>query len=279
MPAPPCQDRRRRRAEGIRLWGFLRSGAGAGTGAQDAQLSPHGRRSRRRRIPQGADRAADRADRRPRRREALSRLPDRPGARRPARSRARLRAARIAPEHKAAKSDSLFLLYSNTKVVTATALWVLAERGAFAFTDRVADHLPDFARHGKGEITVLQLITHQGGFPNALVPEEVWNDHARLRRTVCDFTLEWTPGSRIVYHPSAAHWTAAMLIEALTGVDFRDFIRDEVIAPLGLGNDIFVGLPDRELGRVADMHEPIPSGSGPAGSVQPLPANNSPSWR
>ncbi len=188
-------------------------------------------------------------------------------------------AARIAPEHKAAKSDSLFLLYSNTKVVTATALWVLAERGAFTFTDKVADHLPDFARHGKGEITVLQLITHQGGFPNALVPEEVWDDHARLRRTICDFTLEWTPGSRIVYHPSAAHWTAAILIEALTGVDFRDFIRDEVIAPLGLGNDIFVGLPDRELGRVADMHEPLPSGSGPTGSVQPLAANNSPSWR
>src|SRR5258708_80182 len=41
-------------------------------------------------------------------------------------------AARIAPERKPAKADSLFLLYSNTKVVTATALWVLAERGAFS---------------------------------------------------------------------------------------------------------------------------------------------------
>ncbi len=74
-------------------------------------------------------------------------------------------AARIAPERKAAKSDSLFLLYSNTKVVTATALWVLAERGAFTFTDKVADHLPDFARHGKGEITVLQLISARARSP------------------------------------------------------------------------------------------------------------------
>jgi CubicO group peptidase (beta-lactamase class C family) len=184
-------------------------------------------------------------------------------------------AARTAPERKAAKNDSLFLLYSNTKVVTATALWVLAERGAFSFTDRIADHLPEFARNGKGDITVLQLITHQGGFPNAIVPEEVWDDHARLRRAVCDFTLEWTPGSRIVYHPAAAHWTAAMLIEALTGRDFREVIRESVIEPLGLARDIFVGLPDSELARVADMHEPTPSGEG----IQPLAANNSAAWR
>jgi CubicO group peptidase (beta-lactamase class C family) len=188
-------------------------------------------------------------------------------------------AARTAPERKAAKTDSLFLLYSNTKVVTATALWVLAERGAFSFTDRVADHLPDFARNGKGDITVLQLITHQAGFPNAVVPEEVWDDHERLRRTVCDFTLEWTPGSRVVYHPGAAHWTAAMLIEALTGSDFRDVIRESVIEPLGLARDIFVGLPENETSRAADMHEPAPSGANLPGAIQPLAANNSASWR
>ena len=187
--------------------------------------------------------------------------------------------ARMAPERKAAKSDSLFLLYSNTKVVTATALWVLAERGAFSFSDRVADHVPEFARHGKQDITVLQLITHQGGFPNAVVPEEVWDDHARLRQTVCDFTLEWTPGAKVSYHPAAAHWTAAVLIEALTGADFRDFIRENVIERLGLGGDIFVGLPDKELHRVADMHEPTPSGGDLTGGVRPLAANNSAAWR
>jgi CubicO group peptidase (beta-lactamase class C family) len=184
-------------------------------------------------------------------------------------------AARIAPERKAARHDSLFLLYSNTKVVTATALWVLAERGAFSFTDKIADHLPDFARNGKADITVLQLITHQAGFPSAVVPETVWDDHEKLRRTVCDFTLEWTPGSRVVYHPAAAHWVAAMLIEALTGKDFRDFIRESVIEPLGLARDLFVGLPDGELARVADMHEPTASGD----ALQPLAANNSPAWR
>src|SRR3954454_16636640 len=74
--------------------------------------------------------------------------------------------ARTVPEKKRADGDTLWLLYSNTKVVTAAALWILAERGAFRFTDAIAEHIPEFARHGKQEVTILQLLTNQGGFPN-----------------------------------------------------------------------------------------------------------------
>jgi CubicO group peptidase (beta-lactamase class C family) len=50
---------------------------------------------------------------------------------------------------------------------------------------------------------------------------------------VCDFSLDWTPGTRPQYHPRAAHLTQAMVIEAVTGQDYGDVIRDEVVAPLG----------------------------------------------
>ena len=168
--------------------------------------------------------------------------------------------ARLDPERVAARDDTLWLLYSNTKVLTACAVWILAERGALAFSDRVAEHLPGFEAHGKGEITLIQLLTHQAGFPNADVPKAAWEDHDLLRRTVCGFTLEWTPGSRVHYHGRAAHWTAAALIEAMTKTDYRLFIRDQVLGPLGLGGELYVGLPDREHGRAADMHEPAPDG-------------------
>ena len=103
---------------------------------------------------------------------------------------------------------------------------------------------------------MLQLLTHQGGFPGAVVPETAWADHAALRRTVSDFTLEWTPGSKVQYHPAAAHWVAAVLIEAITGQDFRSFIKDRVIAPLGLTEDIVVGLPEAQQGRAAGIYDP-----------------------
>ena len=168
--------------------------------------------------------------------------------------------ARIDPARTAAGDDSLWLLYSNTKVITACAVWILAEQGALRFTDRVAEHVPGFEANAKGEITIVQLLSHQGGFPNADVPKAAWEDHELLRRTVCGFTLEWTPGSRVHYHGRAAHWTAAVLIEALTKTDYRAFIREQVIEPLGLGDELFVGLPDGRHDRATDMHEPVASG-------------------
>ena len=169
--------------------------------------------------------------------------------------------ATLEPSRQPAADDTLWLLYSNTKVITACAVWLLVERGALRFTDTIAMHVPGFEANGKGDVTLIQLLTHQGGFPNADVPRGAWEDHELLRRTVCGFTLEWTPGSRMFYHGRAAHWTAAVLIEALTKQDYRTFIRENVVEPLGLGGELFVGLPEVEGKRAADMHEPSADGS------------------
>ncbi len=174
-----------------------------------------------------------------------------------------------------AKPDTLWLLYSNTKVVTATALWKLCEQGAFRFTDRVSDHLPGFERHGKRDVTIFQVITHQGGFPNAVLPKSAWLDHAKMRDAVCDFTLEWTPGTRIHYHGLSAHWVLGVLIEAFTGADYRSWIREHVLAPIGLANDLFVGVTPAEDGRVSTMYEPDPAGAG----IRPLAESNNETWR
>ena len=179
------------------------------------------------------------------------------------------------PAKRAAADDSLWLLYSNTKVVTAVALWVLAERGLFGFSDRIADHVPEFAKFAKGNITVLQTITHQAGFPNAVVGKDAWADHKRLREVVSNFPLEFTPGSKVHYHGLTAHWTLGVLIEAVTGKDFRDIIRETVTEPLGLSRELYVGLPESEFGRAADMHEPKPTGDG----FQPSADANAADWR
>jgi CubicO group peptidase (beta-lactamase class C family) len=168
--------------------------------------------------------------------------------------------AALVPEG-AANADTLWLLFSNTKVITATGIWALVEDGALRFSDRVADHIPEFARHGKGEITIAQVLSHRAGYPGAVVSPAAWTDHQDMRRQVCEFTLEWTPGTRLCYHTSAAHWTAAALIEAVAGIDYREFLRRRIMEPLGLARDVYVGLPDAEHGRVATMHEPAPDGS------------------
>lgn len=170
--------------------------------------------------------------------------------------------ARIGDAPMGATHDTLFLLYSNTKVIVATALWQLFEQGRIRFTDRVSHYLPDFARHGKRDITLLQVITHQGGFPNAELSAEGWTDHAAMRRSVCDFTLEWTPGSKMAYHAQSAHWVLATVMEAVTGRDFREYVRTEVLEPLGLASDLYMGLTPAEDPRAAGVYLPEPDGFG-----------------
>jgi CubicO group peptidase (beta-lactamase class C family) len=81
-----------------------------------------------------------------------------------------------------------------------------------------------------------------------------------MRRAVCDFALEWTPGSKVVYHGLSAHWVMAAVMEAVTGRDFREVVRDNVLTPLGLAGEITVGLRPADDARAADMHEPVAGG-------------------
>ena len=162
---------------------------------------------------------------------------------------------------KTAADDTLWLLFSNTKVITAMGIWALVEDGLITFNDRVAEHMPEFAQHGKGEITIAQVLSHRAGFPSQNVTPAVWTDHVEMRKQVCNFTLEWTPGTRLHYHGRSALWVAAALIETVSGIDYRDFLRQRIIEPLGLANDIFVGMPDAQHGRAATMYEPNVDGS------------------
>lgn len=170
-----------------------------------------------------------------------------------------------------ADDQTLWLLYSQTKPVTSCAVWCLIEQGRLRFHDTIAEYVPEFARYGKEHVTLYQVLSHQGGFPSANVPPEAWEDHALLREAVCNFTLEWEPGTKVHYHSGAAHWVQAVLIEAITGRDYRQVIRNQVLDPLGL-QGLWVGVPDDIHGRVVGAyqrtdnagHESLPDRNTPA---------------
>ena len=128
--------------------------------------------------------------------------------------------------------DTLFLLFSNTKVLVSSAVWLLVEDGIISLSDPVAEYMPAFAANGKESVTVQQVMTHQGGFPSSNITRAAWADHAVMREQVCAFELEWPAGSRLHYHPRSVHYVLAMLIEAVTGRDYRDVIRERMIEPV-----------------------------------------------
>lgn len=168
---------------------------------------------------------------------------------------------RMGDDAAAADDRTLWLLYSQTKVLIAATIWALVEAGELRYADRIADLVPGFEANGKGEITLFQVLTHQAGFPDAGVDDSVWADHEKLRQQVCNFSLQWTPGSRCDYHPEAAHWALGVVIESVTKRDYREMVRQIVIKPLELSDDIFIGVPKVQQHRIASLYEPDETGA------------------
>src|SRR4051812_22737575 len=66
-----------------------------------------------------------------------------------------------------AAPESRYVIFSATKPVVASAIWILMGEGAIDVTLPVADLIPEFATNGKDEITIEQVLLHTSGFPGA----------------------------------------------------------------------------------------------------------------
>lgn len=151
----------------------------------------------------------------------------------------------------AATDDTRYCIFSCTKAIVASAVWLLIGDGLLDVTRPVAEYVPEFAAGGKGAVTVDQVMLHTAGFPNALMPGLDGSDVTRRRARFTEWKLEWEPGTRFEYHATSAHWVLADLIERLSGCDFRDFVEQRVCEPLGLPR--LLGIPEGDQHDIATL--------------------------
>ena len=152
--------------------------------------------------------------------------------------------------------ETMFVLYSSTKPLTATCLHLLWERGKFAWDDSVSEYWPEFARNGKDEVTVRQILTHQGGFPDtpSHMTWDKWSDWDAVVHAMEEVRLDYAPGRVIAYHPRNFGWVIGELVRRIDGRPFEQFLREEITGPLGVSEDVHVGLPESMLGRVSRLY-------------------------
>ena len=131
----------------------------------------------------------------------------------------------------AANNETRFILFSATKLLVAMALLPNLADGTLDLTTPVATYIPEFGHHGKSDVTVLQLLTMQGGFPQAASPPSSWRTSAARRAQFAQWSLEWPAGTRTEYHPTSAHWVIAELIETLVGRPYLEVVHERVVAP------------------------------------------------
>jgi CubicO group peptidase (beta-lactamase class C family) len=160
--------------------------------------------------------------------------------------------ARFGGEEAQASDDSLYCIFSCTKAITSAAAWLLIQEGALSVDERVAAIVPEFGTHGKDAVVVEQLFTHTAGFPTAPFDPRVFRDREKRLAYFAKWRLNFEPGSRFIYHPSSSMYVIAEIIERRSGMPFHEFVRQRIAEPLAL-SDLFVGLPDAEHARAADI--------------------------
>lgn len=134
-----------------------------------------------------------------------------------------------------ATNEHRYILQSVGRTVVAAVAWKLLGEGLLALDERVSDVIPEFATHGKEVVTVEQVLTHTAGFPFAPLGQPAMSERrARLER-FARWRLDWPPGSRLQFHLTSAAWVIAELVERRTGLAFPDYLRTEIVEPLGLG--------------------------------------------
>ncbi len=132
-----------------------------------------------------------------------------------------------------------FQLASVSKVITATAVMLLIEKGLIKLDDTFASYFPEFPYD---KITVKHLLSHRSGLPNYLYflnDIVTRQDRILTNREVLQLMVEKRPGlylqpNRAFNYCNTNYALLALLIEKVSKKTFSNFLREEIFLPLGM---------------------------------------------
>jgi CubicO group peptidase (beta-lactamase class C family) len=134
------------------------------------------------------------------------------------------------------RPDTPVCLYSTSKGVTALLMHMLAEEGLINVMDPVAFYAPEFARNGKANITIHQILAHRGGIPGLpsdVSLETMWDEDATWE-LLCDAEPIITDGSKLAYHAITGGFVLERVVRQVTGDTMNAYIDRKVRQPMGM---------------------------------------------
>ena len=190
------------------------------------------------------------------------------------------------------RSDHLFRVFSNTKLITSCAALLLFEEGRFQLDDPIEQFIPQLANRrvlrpgatvlddvepADGKIKIRHLMSHSSGLSYGLLDPGTTIFKAYIERKVnypdtslsdmmdilADLPLVFHPGTGWEY--SVATDVMARLVEIISGQPFDAFIQERILDPLGMEDTGFV-VPEEKIHRLAayyagaDLTDPMKPG-------------------
>ena len=162
--------------------------------------------------------------------------------------------------------ETRFAMASGCKGFTAVAVWLLIEEGRIGLETRLSDCVSSRQFHFGSAVTIGQLLNHTAGIPDYF-SEEIESDYGALwrerpcygMRSVRDFLplfearpMKAPPGRRFVYN-NAGFILLGLVVEELTGQDFRVFVAERILRPCGMARSGYFAM-DALPGNCAQGH-------------------------
>ncbi len=173
--------------------------------------------------------------------------------------------------------DTIFRIYSMTKVVTSVAVMMLVEEGRLTLSDRVDQYIPEFkdlkvykgGTAGRPELvaserpmTVKHLLTHTSGLTYGWGNDNVSELYRKanvfgveslkefIERTA-KLPLVASPGEKYEYSVSTD--VLGYLVQVVSGMPFDRFVQERILDPLKMQDTHFV-LPEAKRARLAKIY-------------------------
>lgn len=139
-----------------------------------------------------------------------------------------------------------FQLASVSKPFTAIAILQLIENGILTLNDTVEKFLPNFPYEG---ITIHQLLSHRSGLSQYThfcdSPDSIWPDKNKTinNNDVIEIIskikpLKNYPPDRRYYYCNTNFLLLASIVEKVTGITFREYLKSNIFSPLGMNHTV-----------------------------------------
>lgn len=170
--------------------------------------------------------------------------------------------------------DTRFDTASVTKVFTAVTILMLAERGLLKLADKIHDLIDLSGTTIPYDVTIEQLLNHTSGIADD-ADEEAGEDYAALFvdkpnysiRNCSDFLPQFAykqpnfkAGTDVRYN-NCAFVLLGLAIEALSGMDYRSFVTEQIFKKAGMENTYF-GAKDEVCPNTAEGYVALNDESG-----------------
>ncbi len=175
------------------------------------------------------------------------------------------------------KLSSAFMQCSQTKGFCGVTIAKLVEEGRISLDDPVSKYLPEFAElwvldgekdgvktlhKAKNVLTIRMVLNHTGGFPFEISAKRNdvrgggWSGGAPLRQVAsiaAASPILFEPGTSVAYSNTGIDIGAAV-VEVVTGMKWEQYLKQEVLDPLGMKSSWFWPT-DRQIAKKVELYE------------------------